>query len=44
MSVADLDAVVAAHTSGRFLVFLGEPTVNVVTLNLDLDSRYPYRA
>jgi potassium-transporting ATPase KdpC subunit len=44
MSVAELDAVVAAHTSGRFLVFLGEPTVNVVTLNLDLDSRYPYRA
>jgi K+-transporting ATPase ATPase C chain len=44
MSVADLDAVVAAHSSGRFLVFLGEPTVNVVTLNLDLDSRYPYRA
>jgi K+-transporting ATPase ATPase C chain len=44
MSVAELEAVVAAHTSGRFFVFLGEPTVNVVTLNLDLDSRYPYRA
>jgi potassium-transporting ATPase KdpC subunit len=44
MSIAELDAVVDAHTRGRFLVFLGEPTVNVVTLNLDLDSRYPYRA
>jgi hypothetical protein len=44
MSVAELDAVVDAHTRGRTLGFLGEPTVNVVTLNLDLDSRYPYRA
>jgi K+-transporting ATPase ATPase C chain len=32
---------VAAHTSGRFLAFLGEPTVNVLDLNLDLDNRYP---
>jgi K+-transporting ATPase ATPase C chain len=44
MSVAELDVVVDAHTSGRFLVFLGEPTVNVLDLNLDLDHRYPYRA
>jgi potassium-transporting ATPase KdpC subunit len=42
MSVAELDVVVDAHTSGRFLVFLGEPTVNVLDLNLD--HRYPYRA
>jgi K+-transporting ATPase ATPase C chain len=34
---------VAAHTDGRTLGFLGEPRVNVVELNLDLDSRYPFR-
>jgi potassium-transporting ATPase KdpC subunit len=44
MSIAELDAIVAAHTSGRILGFLGEPTVNVLALNLDLDNRYPYRA
>jgi K+-transporting ATPase ATPase C chain len=44
MSIAQLDALVDAHTSGRTLGFLGETTVNVVALNLDLDSRYPYRA
>jgi K+-transporting ATPase ATPase C chain len=44
MSIADLDAVVAAHTGGRTLGFLGEPTVNVLALNLDIDNRYPYRA
>lgn len=34
--------VVAAHTSGRALGFLGEPTVEVVRLNLELDRRYPF--
>ena len=43
LSVADVAAVVERHTSGRTLGFLGERTVNVVELNLDLDHRYPVR-
>lgn len=43
ISITELRAVVVAHTSGRTLGFLGEPTVNALALNLDLDSRYPYR-
>ena len=41
---ATLDLVkqlIAAHTRGRQLGFLGEPRVNVLVLNLELDKRFP---
>jgi K+-transporting ATPase ATPase C chain len=43
LSPADVSAVVARHTSGRTLGFLGEPRVDVVTLNLELDDLHPVR-
>jgi potassium-transporting ATPase KdpC subunit len=41
LSENDVRQVVAAHTEGRQFGFLGEPRVNVLELNLDLDSRKP---
>ncbi|MEU7628984.1 potassium-transporting ATPase subunit C [Nocardia sp. NPDC049220] len=43
ISEEQVRAVIDAHTSGRTLGFLGEPRVDVLQLNLDLDRRYPYR-
>lgn len=37
---AELRTVVNSHIEGRQWGFLGEPRVNVLELNLDLDSRY----
>jgi K+-transporting ATPase ATPase C chain len=41
MNEDEVRRVVATHTQGRQFGFLGEPTVNVLELNLDLDSKYP---
>ncbi len=39
ISSADLEAMIAMRTEGRFLGLFGEPRVNVLLLNLDLLSR-----
>jgi K+-transporting ATPase ATPase C chain len=39
---ATVRAMITEHTSGRALGFLGEPTVNVLELNMELDQRYPF--
>lgn len=41
MSAADLRALITKHTKGRDFGFLGEPRVNVLELNLDLDAIHP---
>ncbi|MDP9094253.1 MAG: potassium-transporting ATPase subunit C [Actinomycetota bacterium] len=43
VSVAQVAALVAKYEKGRDLGFMGEPRVNVVQLNIALDTAYPFK-
>ena len=43
LPAAEVAAAVERHTSGRTLGFLGEPNVDVLALNLELDDQHPGR-
>lgn len=43
ISEEELRRLVSAHTSGRQFGLLGEPTVNVLELNLDLNHKVPMK-
>lgn len=42
INVATVEELIEKHTTGRFLGFVGEPTVNVLELNLELDETHRY--
>jgi len=41
ISADQVKQAVADNTDGRWLGFMGEPTVNVLKLNIELDQKYP---
>src|SRR5262245_62025846 len=41
VTVAQIQELIAKHTQGRSLGFLGEPNTNVLELNLELDQQFP---
>jgi K+-transporting ATPase ATPase C chain len=43
ISLDNIQRLIAKHTEGRQLGFLGEPRVNVLELNIDLESSYPLK-
>jgi K+-transporting ATPase c subunit len=44
ISVAQVQSAVRNNENGRALGFLGEPTVNVLQLNIELDKKYPMKS
>lgn len=43
VSIDQVRQLIGANTQGRTLGFLGDPRVNVLSLNLDLDRRFPVK-
>jgi len=41
LNADEVRRLIAKHTENRQLGFLGEPRVNVLELNIDLDSTHP---